>query len=78
MPKILTLRDDLHSGWNVDMVLSDLFLIREEMTKHLDILDGIDKSKFLPPSMFRKKKEMCKALNETVKSVNSIVDQAKK
>ena len=78
LPKIRKLREDLESGWNIDMVINDLCLIREEMTKHLDILDGIDKSKFLPPSMFRKKKEMCKAIHETVQLVNSLIVKPKK
>ena len=76
-PKILKLSEDLNSGWNVEMVSNELCLIQEELTNHLDIIDGIDKAKYLPPSMFRKKKEMCKALHETIKKINSNIDRAR-
>ena len=77
-PKILKLSEDLNSGWNVEMVSNELCLIQEELTNHLDIIDGIDKAKYLPPSMFRKKKEMCKAIHETVQLVNSLIVKSKK
>ena len=71
------MNEDLNSGWNVEMVSNELCLIQEELTNHLDIIDGIDKAKYLPPSMFRKKKEMCKALHETIKKINSNIDRAR-
>ena len=37
------------------------------------ISNAFDKGKLLPPSIYRKSKEMCHALNETIKSVDIII-----
>ena len=73
LPKISKIKGDIESGCNVAMAINQLQLITSELTKHMDSLDAFDKGKLLPPSIYRKSKEMCHALNETIKSVDIII-----
>ena len=73
LPKISKIKGDIESGCNVAMAINQLQLITSELTNHMDSLDAFDKGKLLPPSIYRKSKEMCHALNETIKSVDIII-----
>ena len=76
LPKISNIKNDIESGCNVAMAVNQLQLISSELTKHLNTLDSFDKGKFLPPSIYRKSREMCLALDETIKSVEIIKKDA--
>ena len=76
--KICSIKKDLARGCNVDMAASQLDLISNELTKHLDILYNFDKTKLLPENLSRKTRELCRALNDTIKEVHMIVKEADK
>ena len=73
LPKITNIKDDIMSGCNVPMAINQLQMISEELTKHLNLLYDFDKTKLLPAALYRKKREMCNALSETIKSMEATI-----
>ena len=56
------------------MANSQLEAMSEELTEHLDVVCDLDKTKLLPDNLLRKTRELCHALNGTVKEIHMIIN----
>ena len=76
LTKISSIKEDVKRGCNEAMAMSQLNLVTQELTKHLNLLCDFDRAKRLPEGLSRKTKELCRALDETIKEVDIIVKQS--
>ena len=76
--RILNLKNEISQGCNQTMAMNQLGMIIDELNTHLDVLCDFEKTKLLPPVISRKAREMCHALNETIRYIDMILKQIKK
>jgi hypothetical protein len=76
LTKISSIKEDVKRGCNEAMAMSQLNLVTQELTKNLNLLCDFDRAKRLPEGLSRKTKELCRALDETIKEVDIIVKQS--
>ena len=76
--RISNLKKEIKKGCNQTMAENQLSNIVDELNTHLDVLCDFEKTKLLPPVIFRKAREMCHALNETIKDLDIFLKQIKK
>ena len=74
LTKLCSIRKDIEKGCNITMANSQLEAMSEELTEHLDVVSDLDKTKLLPDNLLRKTRELCHALNGTVKEIHMIIN----
>jgi hypothetical protein len=75
LSRISKLKNEISQGCNQTMAMNQLGMIVDELNTHLDVLCDFEKTKLLPPVISRKAREMCHALNETIRDVDMIIKQ---
>ena len=73
--QISKLKIDIEKGCNKTMAMNQLDLITNELNKHLDVVSDFDKTKYLPPTISMKGRDMCHALSQTLKEIDKLVKQ---
>ena len=65
----------MNAGSNVTMAANRLKIISVEFTKQASLLDNFDKTKVLPPTLNRKRKQMLLLLYDNIRSLEYFIEQ---
>ena len=75
LEKIENIKNEMNAGSNVTMAATRLKLISVEFTKQANLLDNFDKTKVLPPTLHRKRKQMLLLLYDNIRSLEYFIEQ---
>ena len=75
LEKIENIKNEMNAGSNVTMAANRLKIISVEFTKQASLLDNFDKTKVLPPTLNRKRKQMLLLLYDNIRSLEYFIEQ---
>ena len=73
LTKLNSIKNDIEKGYNIAIARNMLRKMSEELSKPLDIIDNIEKTKLIAENLSRKSRELSKALNGTIREIGNIL-----
>ena len=73
LTKLISIKNDMEKGCNISLARNMLTKMGQDLSKHLDIIDNMEKTKLITENLSRKSREMAKALNGTIREIENIL-----